>query len=565
LKVSAGTEIAPTFRCPVHPGVSAMLKTHIGPYQLIREIADDRIGTSFEAVDHAVNKKVILKYLRPERVIPEILPRLYSEAKTLASLNHPHIGRVFGFVRRVDQLYLVMEFLEGQTLEDILKNQGRMQPAVALALFRQIMAGVAFAHRLGVIHGDLKPSNILVPDLGRIKILNFAIAHIVGSSQPVDSRESSLSYVSPEQLEGNPPDARSDIYSLGMMLYEMIVGKSPYDAYRTADDRVSNAQDEIPSLAFIPVPPSVVLADLPKWLDEFLLRMVARSPSDRFQSIKEMGRVLEVEIAHINQRYMPKRGTFYEGLWRQGRQGSYLISIPKNLVRVAGNRSLESIKNAASAIAKFPIRLPYTFADRPKSEHVRVIFKRVFHPIFSASNYFLQTKPLLESLKKRFPARVKADWRRYLQAACLLALISVESFYFRGANISFLIDSRLLSGPSLNDAVDSMFARINREELKPAVSEVGKRELATGLERQNRNRQELEKPASPVPIRVRPEPLKRLPVNRPQRAPIASNPKRGANVPLENPSKVQEQKVNEPVTTPQNTTLQSQLNVKWEN
>ena len=541
-----------------------MLKTRIGPYQLIREIADDRIGPSFEAVDHALNKKVILKYLRPERVIPEILPRLYSEAKTLASLNHPHIGRVFGFVRRVDQLYLVMEFLQGQTLEDVLKKQGRMQPATALALFHQIMAGVAFAHRLGVIHGDLKLSNILVPDLGPIKILNFAIVHILGSPDPVGSRESSLSYVSPEQMEGDPPDARSDIYSLGMMLYEMMVGKSPYDAYRPVDDRVSNTHDQIPSTALIPVPPSLVRADLPKWLDEFLLRMLARSPSDRFQSVKAMGRVLEAEIARINKRATPKRGT--DGLWRQ--RWADLIGIPKNLVLVAGNRSLESIKNTVSVIAKLPTRPARTLANLAKSrtECVWMISERVFRPIFLASNYFLHSpKPPLEFLKKRFPARVKADWGRCLQAACLLALISVESFYFRGANISFLIDSRLLSGPSLNDAVDSMFARINREELKPAVSEVGKRELATGLERQNRNRQELEKPASPVPIRVRPEPLERLPVNRPQRASIASNPKREANVPLENPSKVQKQKVNEPVTTPQNTTLQSQLNVKWEN
>ena len=116
-----------------------MLNTRIGPYQFIREIARDGIGQSFEAVDQARNKKVILKYLPPETVSPEILPRLYSEAKILASLNHPHIARVFGFVRRVDQVFLVTECLQGQTLEEILKKQDRMQPAIAFSLFHQII------------------------------------------------------------------------------------------------------------------------------------------------------------------------------------------------------------------------------------------------------------------------------------------------------------------------------------------------------------------------------------------------------------------------------------------
>src|SRR5262245_53076205 len=123
-----GTAIAQDSHADGSCGVRAMLNTHIGPYQIIRDIGQDNIGHSFEAIQEAPNKIVTLKYLRPETNTPEILPRLYSEVKILALLDHPQIARVFGIVRRDGHLYLVTEFLQGETLETILKNQGRLQP-----------------------------------------------------------------------------------------------------------------------------------------------------------------------------------------------------------------------------------------------------------------------------------------------------------------------------------------------------------------------------------------------------------------------------------------------------
>ena len=533
-----------------------MLNTHIGPYLIIREIAQDGIGQSFEAVDQAHNKKVVLKYFRPETVTPEILPRLYAEAKTLALLHHPHIARVFGFIRRDADLYLVMEFVEGQTLENILTKQGRLQPAVALAFFHQIMAGVGFAHRLGVIHGDLKPSNILVTKLGPIKILNFAVAHILGN-HAVDSQDTSLRHVSPEQMEGNPPDPRSDIYSLGMILYEAIVGKSPFDVYGTNDHRVSNAQSQ-----FIPVPPSLIVADLPKWLDEFLLRMLAPSPSARFQSVTAMARVLEVEVAH------PTKGASSDyRLWRQHWAG-YLAS-SKNLVLGTGNRCLDSIKTPVSAGAKFLFGPAHVLANLRKAwaEFAFMTLDRMVHWMSSTSNYFFQNpKPPRASFKKRVSGRVKADWRRYVQAASLLVLIAVESFYFHGANISLLIDGRLVSRPSLNDSVDAMFGRINQDASQIDRRESSKKGVESVVERRDPNRQFLEKPAIPAPVTVRSEPSRRVPDVRPDASPsIAANSERETNVPIVHVPNVKEQNVTEPVGTARNTTPKSELNVKWEN
>ena len=537
-----------------------MLNTHIGPYQIIREIGQDSIGHSFEAVHEAPNKTVTLKYLRAETVTPEILSRLYSEVKILALLDHPQIARVFGIVRRDGHLYLITEFLQGETLETILKKQGRMQPAIALALFHQMIAGVAFGHTLGVMHGDLKPSNVLVTDADPpVKLLNFALAHVLGSN-PVGSRDKDSRYIAPEQIEGDPPDARSDIYSLGMILYELIVGKSPFNVYGASEDLVSKAPGQ-----FIPVLPSLIVPDLPKWLDEFLLRMLAISPSERFQSVSAIARVLEVEIAHATKIASPER----QGLSRQ--HWTDYIAFSKNLVIVAGNWSLDSIKRAILGVAKFPVRpARRVIANRAKAwaECAFITLEPAAHRISSASNYFLQTpKPLLESFKKRLPERVKTNWRIYAQVTSLVVLILVESFYFHGANISSLINSRLLSGPSLNESVDSMFARINQEASKTDHRKISKRELTTVVERQDDpTRRLLQNPAIPAPVRARSEPSRRLSDNRPHASPsIAANPRKETNVSLLDVPNVKEQNATGPARTAQNTTPKPELNVKWEN
>ena len=173
---------------------------------------------------------------------------------------------------------------------------------------------------------------------------------------------------------------------------------------------------------------------------------------------------------------------------------------------------------------------------------------------------------LLESLKKSLPHRFKADWRKYVQAMALLALISVESFYFQGANISLLVDAKLLSRPSLNDAVDSMFAGLNQEALKPNRSGINKKELASLPGRQNPNRPLLEKPAIPAPVTVLSELPQRLPVSSPD-GPPSSAPKSEieTNMALVHVPLAHDRNVTEPVRTAQNTTLKSGLNVKWEN
>lgn len=261
-----------------------MLNHRIGPYKLIREITNDKLGQVFEAIDLSSRKAVVIKSLRPEAAKqPEIVSRLYSEAKTLALLNHPNIARIFGFIRREEQLYLVMEFIEGDSLRSLLQKKKRLDPPLALGLIRQVLAAVAFGHELGVIHGDLRPSNVMVSNFGQIKVLEFAIATILGNFAPTGSRTGTTTYLSPEQIRHDPVDVRTDTFALGVLLYECLTGRAPF-----------NRDPQTPrALESTPLPPSVFAADCPPWLDAFMMRALAPSPADRFQSVAAVSQALE--------------------------------------------------------------------------------------------------------------------------------------------------------------------------------------------------------------------------------------------------------------------------------
>jgi serine/threonine protein kinase len=533
----------------------------IGPYRTIREIGQDSTGQTFEAVDET-NRKVVLKYLRPEAANPHTLARLQSEAKTLALLNHPHIARLFGFVRRDERTYLVMEFLEGKTLESILKEHGRFDPIVALGFFHQIISTVSYAHKLGVIHGNLGSSSILMTNAGMAKILDFPLMHILRGTGQAGSMPGTFRHMSPEQIKGYPADARSDIYGLGMLLYELVVGKGPFE-YVESEKRLRT------QLEPIPVPPSVIVPNIPKWIDGFVLRAIASSPADRFQSTNAMARAMKLPIKPTPATLpaKPKTG------WRE-RSAAWISSATEPLFG-AGKWCIESSKTMVSAIARVPDRTGQCLANviRASAARMTLYGRGVASRVASLGRVFmLAVDRLFESSRRSLVQSFRINWKRYASTMCLVILVSFELFYFHGANITLLLDSEFLSRPSLTDVVDSMFARLDQGAPVTNQTKIDTNQLQPAIEEKEAPRNSLiteARRAAIVPahnVRPRLGPLERRLASRRDRVDsFALRPEKQTSLPVLDRS-IKETNLNEPVSrTAQNNTRKTQLNVQWEN
>ena len=464
-----------------------------------------------------------------------------------------------------------MEFVEGETLEKLLKRSGRLEPSVALVFFHQIVSAVAFAHRLGVIHGDLKPSNIMITKLGLIKILDFAIASILGAPDRAGRRVSSGRYMSPEQIRGEPVDARSDIYSLGVLLYESIVGKVPYDS--DSDDGILRAQIET-----TPLPPSALVPDTPKWVDAFLRRALAQSPPDRFHSVLAMLRAMEIPVEASTARASPRRGG---GL----RRGAHWLSSTSNSVFNAGDRLFQSVKKSVAVTAPQPAMgaSVATNVARALAERGVASRQRCAKCVRSVSDLILTTRNrVIESLRKSLAASSQIVWKRYVLTACLLAVVLVETFYFGGANMPSNFDFKLVPSISLNDAVDTMMGRLNQGAPIKTDPPIARAPITTDppaaeqekpappAEPKNPRRKFVAEQASSAASSKSPaEPSPRITMNRPRRSSsIGSSLEKQTTVPAATVTNIREPSVSPPTLptkTAENNIAKTQLNVKWEN
>ncbi len=228
-----------------------------GRYLVRSRLAKGGMSTVYLATDQRLERDVALKVLHPHLANdPTFLQRLSREAKAAASLSHPHIVGVLDQGEDGHVAYLVMEFVKGHTLRDVLTEQGALAPRLALALIDPVIEGLAAAHSSGLIHRDIKPENVLIADDGRIKVGDFGLARAVSANTSTGALIGTVAYLAPELVLGQPADARSDIYSAGIMLYEMLTGKQPYDgdspiqvAYQHVNAVVGRPSDIVPGLA----------------------------------------------------------------------------------------------------------------------------------------------------------------------------------------------------------------------------------------------------------------------------------------------------------------------------
>ena len=235
------------------------------------------------AEDEELGRKVALKMLNERHARDEqFVERFKREARNAAGLSHPHIVRIYDRGQAEDTYYIAMEYLDGPTLKELLVRKGPTPPLTAIKFAREILSALAEAHRNDIVHRDIKPHNVIVGPDWHIKVTDFGIARS-GASQMTEAGSivGTAQYLSPEQARGAPVDQRSDLYSLGIVLYELLTGKVPF----TGDAAVEIAMKH---LSEIPEPPSKLRPEISHDLDAVVMRALAKDPDQRYASAEEM-------------------------------------------------------------------------------------------------------------------------------------------------------------------------------------------------------------------------------------------------------------------------------------
>jgi serine/threonine-protein kinase len=252
-------------------------------YVIRRKLGSGGMADVYLAEDQELGRPVALKLLDDRHASDEqFVERFRREAQSAAGLNHPSIVSIFDRGYAEGTYYIAMEFLDGRTLKELLVKNGPTPVPIAIDYARQILGALAFAHRNGIVHRDIKPHNIVVGGDGRLKVTDFGIARS-GASQMTEAGSivGTAQYLSPEQARGAPVDSRSDLYSLGIVLYEMLTGKVPF----TGDTPVEIAMKH---LSQVPEPPSKLRPNIPHDLDAVVMRALAKDPEQRYSSAEEM-------------------------------------------------------------------------------------------------------------------------------------------------------------------------------------------------------------------------------------------------------------------------------------
>jgi eukaryotic-like serine/threonine-protein kinase len=254
-----------------------------GRYRIVRKLGTGGMANVYLAEDEVLGRRVAIKILNDRHAGDEqFVERFRREAKNAASLSHPNIVSIYDRGEAEGTYYIAMEYLDGRSLKELIVARGPAPVNVAIEYARQILNAIRFAHRHGIVHRDIKPHNVLVDAEGRLKVTDFGIAR-AGASQMTEAGSiiGTAQYLSPEQAKGAPVDQTSDLYSVGVVLYELLTGVVPF----SGDTPVEIAMKHLSSA---PVPPSTKRAEIPRELDLVVLRALAKDPGDRYQSAEEM-------------------------------------------------------------------------------------------------------------------------------------------------------------------------------------------------------------------------------------------------------------------------------------
>jgi len=280
---------------PLSPG------ENVGPYRIIGQLGQGGMATVFKAYHPALDRYVAIKVLHPAfKEDLNFLARFQREARIVAKLEHPHIIPVYDFSEHRDMAYLVMRYVEGKTLKAHLTGEP-LPPERILEILRPVAEALAYAHEQGVLHRDIKPSNVMLTPEGGIFLTDFGLARMAQSGESTLSQDMMIGtpqYMSPEQAKGVEVDERTDIYSLGVILFEMLTGRVPF----SADTPYAVVHDHI----YTPLPlPSTIKPDISPALERVLLKALAKEKDDRYQKVTELALAFEDAVVEATSGITP--------------------------------------------------------------------------------------------------------------------------------------------------------------------------------------------------------------------------------------------------------------------
>ena len=384
-----------------------MIGSVVGNYKIIDKIGEGGMGSVFKGVDLMLEREVAIKMLRPELARqPNVVERFRTEAVTLAKLNHPNVATLHSFFRQADDFFMVMEFVRGETLDDVIRAQGAMQCDQAIELFCMALEGIDHAHQMGIVHRDIKPANMMLTETGSIKVMDFGIARVLGTDRMTKAGHliGTVEYMSPEQVRGEETDARSDIYSLGTLLYEMLTGRVPFNS--TSEYELMRCQIED-----APTPPRALAPQVPVAVEQAIMCALSKKPEARYQSASEFRETLIQKTTGSVTKVDATPASYVT------RESELIVSTPF---------SGEVIKETRVASDPEPVALGAQLTETPLA------------PTIELPAGYQQTSPQNVAAQPQAGGSLgsilgKLNWKHYAGAAALLvALISLPLVFIGG-------------------------------------------------------------------------------------------------------------------------------------
>jgi serine/threonine protein kinase len=362
----------------------------IGQYRIIEELGAGGMGVVYRALDTELQREVALKRLRSEfAASPAVLERFRNEAKMQSRLNHPNIAQLYSLVQTQDAFCIVMELVDGAMAKDLLPLA--WEPASGV--IAQTLDALGYAHSLGVLHRDIKPENIIVDRRGMVKVMDFGIAYAIGSQRMTREKSivGTIEYMSPERIRGKTMDGRSDIYAIGVLLYELVSGQLPFQAANEYDILRWHLEEAAPPLRTV--------ADVPARLDEVIAKAMAKDPEARYASCAQMA----ADLASA----APPAPSASEALKR-------LVAERARVSRAAVFDARGCYARAAEQIAAGNLDAAERLLRNELNHHPSEDALRNYHAVISRARY--EAGALRDSAENARQAEEILDWTRLIAA-----------------------------------------------------------------------------------------------------------------------------------------------------